>query len=243
MNTAFFIGGISGAGKSTRVYALVSYLDKLGIPYEDYIFKHKSIGRIYFGKLAFVGKVVQRGLNKAWQGLDSFSDHLGDGRGNDGLYDFMFNALKTYDLVIDTAILLRTNRSRPKYIKEKGYMGAFNSYVRFYYFEMDDFKSYQDRIRIRQNGKILDEKSSMWLANKEFRTYITHYNDELREDIPEEYKKYFLVEKGDPKEDVSTVGIEILKRSGHEDLIEGFKDFCKTFHLQTETDHKEEALF
>lgn len=235
--TVFFIGGISGSGKSTRIYALVQYLESKNLRTDYMTHCDKIVGRTYLdGSLSIIGKEVNRGMDKAWQGVDVFSKLLSDDRGHDGLYEYFYNIAKNSSLLLDSAILLRTNRSRPLFIEENNV--DIKTYSRNYWYK--SFDTYKKRIYDRTNGRILTEDSTMWGNNSDFPCYYERCKEEIAQSrYPERYEVYL----GDPEEPVSTIGEEVLKRIGREDLITEFIEFCKTIPLKNKVDYKVNSLF
>ena len=222
MNTIFFFSGTSGSGKSTRIYYLVQYLESLGLRTDEYSYRGRLIGRRYFdGSLLIIGKEVYRGNEKAWQGVDSYSDFLAGGEGHTGLYRFFFDTSKSMSLVLDSAILFRTNRSRPLYIESQGVES--DVYHRSYYYR--SFESYRQRIYDRTSGtRIPTQDSPMWNNNSDFPRYIQRFNEELGS---VEHPERFTIEHGDPEEPLYTIGDVVLRRVGRADLVDEFHVFCE----------------
>lgn len=224
MNTLYTFGGTSGTGKSTRVYALLKFLKTKETPKSFII--NKNVGYLFSNRLLFLGKEIRRGNRIEYQGVDIVYRAVGGNHPE--FYEKLFSLVQDYSIVAETAVLLRTHRSRPAYICESPYAGTFKVYSRFYYYDIDSpkgFELYYKRIHDR-SGNTPTENSSMWKSNLEFYRYVKHFNEELAT-VPEELKPLFVIDTGDPEEPVYTIGVEILKREGMDDLIPEFMDFCE----------------
>ena len=80
--TIYLVKGISGSGKSTRVYLFLEYLESLGLELTPFKFKtldgkEKEVG-VYCEDLdlIFVGKWYENGGVRRWQGHDSMTGRL-----------------------------------------------------------------------------------------------------------------------------------------------------------------------
>ena len=76
------VKGISGSGKSTRVYLFLEFLESLGMKLRPYKFKtldgkEKEVG-VYSEdfNMVFVGKFYENGGIRRWQGYDSMTSRL-----------------------------------------------------------------------------------------------------------------------------------------------------------------------
>ena len=225
MNTLYTFGGTSGTGKSTRVHALLKFL-RSKYPCKRITFT-KDAGYLFFDHLLFLGKEIQRGHRIEYQGVDLIYRSIGGNHPE--FYKKLFEMASEYSVIAETAVLLRTNRSRPAYIAESPYAGNFKVYCRFYYYDIESpkgFELYKKRIHDR-SGNVMTEDSSMWNSNREFYRYVLNFKEE-KEALPEDKKDLFEIDEGDPSEPVYTIGSEILKREGMGDLIPEFIEFCNS---------------
>lgn len=216
MNTLLLIGGTSGTGKSTRVYALVKFFEYIGKKPTDYlVYKTKTIGRVY-DNVAIIGKEINRQGKTAWQGLDTFSKEFGS---SDIIFKYLYNETLAHHVVADSAALWSSYRSRPIEIDKQNL--PILSTAKF--FSYDSLEEYQARIAGRSGGKLVVKKT-MWSSNKRFQNFGENYKEELTQtQHPERYQ--FI--KSKCNEPVSTVGELILTFSGQEALIPQFKEFCE----------------
>ena len=241
LKTIFYFAGTSGAGKSTRVYALIRFLEDRGEKPTGYLYHNKiAVGREYLHSFYVIGKEITRNGKPAWQGLDSFIREINEGKGSEQLFKFFYETVRTQNLVLDSAAMLRSNRSRPLALEQYGVDAK--TYSRFYWY--DNFKEYQDRIAGRSQGKILTEDSSMWKTNDSMKRQGEMQAEEMPSvKHPERYEFFH----GQPSEPVWTIGVDILQRVGHPELIEEFKVYADSFLTQqsinTVTTKESEDLF
>ena len=241
LKTIFYFAGTSGAGKSTRVYALIRFLEDRGEKPTGYLYHNKiAVGREDLHSFYVIGKEITRNGKPAWQGLDSFIKEINEGKGSEQLFKFFYETARIQNLVLDSAAMLRSNRSRPLALEQYGVDAK--TYSRFYWY--DNFKEYQDRIAGRSQGKILTEDSSMWKTNDSMKRQGEMQAEEMPSvKHPERYEFFH----GQPSEPVWTIGVDILQRVGHSELIEEFKVYADSFLTQqtanTITTKESEDLF
>ena len=115
--TLILVKGISGSGKSTRVYLFLEYLEHIGVSFEPFKFvniegKEREIG-VYAKDLdmVFVGKFYENGGIRRWQGYDSVTGRLHKAEGLSYFLTEMSNAGHT--VVIDGAGTTASWRLRP----------------------------------------------------------------------------------------------------------------------------------
>jgi hypothetical protein len=225
MNTIFYVGGISCAGKSTRVLALVSYLNSIKIKREEFKFtdrygKTKTIGFLYDSKLLIIGKLIVRNNSFAWQGVDAFSNFLQEDLGQPNLYAHIFEWSKKYSVVLDASLMLRSPWSRP-YSTSKNTDADSVTFM----FCANSIEEYAQRLALRSERKVTEE-SGMWKSNSSFRVHIKHHEEELeRCGLSEDKYKAYLCSIND---NVNIIGVTVLLRVFPE-LAEGFLDFCVTY--------------
>ncbi|MGL5913526.1 MAG: hypothetical protein ACRCZB_05120 [Bacteroidales bacterium] len=229
LKTIFFIGGTSGSGKSTRVYCLIRFLEELGYKPTNYLICNgKAVGREYLNSFFVIGKEYLKDGEKTWQGLDVFSDVVGGGNGSEGIYKFLHDIAKTQNILVDSACLLKTHRSRPKSLNDTDI--NIRSYSRFYFYET--IEEYKSRIGIRNKSREITERSEMWLSNKVFKSHVKRYREE--EPFVQNIDRHEM-HIGDPNEPVWTVGEAVLLRIGKESLVEDFKTFAENFLSKPKT--------
>jgi len=164
MGGIFVVKGISGSGKSSRVFQIIKYLEFLGCEHEDFHYinkegKDRIVGILYKDlNLVFLGKFYKSGNVERWQGYDSvtscfmkseyFSEFLGDN--------------KNYTLFVEGAGVTQTNRLRPKFLHEE--LGFEKIFIQYYNYA--DKQDYLDRITFR-SGKV-PTKATMWDKNSSF---------------------------------------------------------------------------
>lgn len=222
MNTIFYVGGISCAGKSTRVLALVSYLNSTTIPREEFKFtdrygRTKTIGYLYANKLLIIGKVTVRNGAYAWQGVDAFSNFLQEDLGQPNLYAHIFDWSKQYSVVLDASLMLRSPWSRP-------YSTSIHTDAKTvtFMFCANSIEEYAKRLAIRSDRKVT-ENSGMWKSNSSFKAHIQHHKEELEQYhlSAADYEAHLC----NINEAVCTIGASVLQRTFPEQL-DKFVDFC-----------------
>lgn len=239
LNTIFYFFGTSGAGKSTRVYALVRFLESIGEHSTDYLYKNGvTVGREYLNSFYIIGREINRNGLPVWQGVDIWVDELIDGKDVGNMFSFFCEAVKKRTLVLDSAAIIRSYRSRP--FHSETYPVDFNIYCKAYWF--DNFEDYRNRIAGRSGGKLKDEKSQMWKTNKSFYRQEILFNDEIKKcKHPERYEFH----RGYPDEPIWTIGESVLIRTGNEKLVPEFKTFSEQYLLEisSKSSVMEESLF
>lgn len=222
MNTIFYVGGISCAGKSTRVLALVSFLNSTDIPRKEFTFKDrygksKTIGYLYNDKLLVIGKTTIRNGKYAWQGVDSFSNFLQEEIGQSVLYEHVFEWSKSYSLVLDASLMLRSPWSRPNSSQLHT-----EADTETFMFCASSIEEYAERLAIRSDRKVTKD-SGMWKSNNSFIAHIKHHKEELAMyGLLEDKYKAFLCSIN---EDVNLIGVHVLQKVFPE-YVEQFKQFC-----------------
>ena len=178
MNRLYFIGGISCAGKSTRVLALKIFLDRCVIKSEPFTYTNvygqtKQIGYLYANKLLIIGKYIERNNKPSWQGLDSFTNFLAEDYGQANLYEHLFEWVKQYSIIVEASLLVRSPWSRPLCIEQY----TENVEVFSWMFCARSIDEYKERLAIRSDRKVT-EQSGMWKSNNSFKNHIKHFDEE-----------------------------------------------------------------
>ena len=225
MNTIYYIGGISCAGKSTRVMALQLFLDTIQksepFAYKNRYGKEKQIGfrhHLPKGNLLIIGKFITRNGRPAWQGVDSFTEFLQEDLGQGNLYAKLWEWSKYYSLVLDASLMLRSPYSRP--------CASFNNCAADTYtwmFVADSVEQYAQRLAIRST-RVVTEESGMWQSNKTFARHVEKHNEELRTLAAGLSDKY-IATKAPIDLPVEAIGLRILQDLAPE-YCNSFVQFC-----------------
>lgn len=218
------IKGVSGSGKSTRVYLLLDYIENLGMTLEPYFAKTldgktKEVG-VYSKEfnIVFVGKFYDNGGIRRWQGYDSMTARLCK---SEGLSYFLANeAILGHTILLDGAGVTVTHRLRPTELVLRSGFGNI-LHVRYDYTE-DQWDEYIERIKYR-SGKP-PRGDQMWKKRKTFQNDLLKAQEEVKG----------LTEYGITLEtydepydiDVWDLGVKILEFIGHPEACEDFLDFC-----------------
>ena len=225
MNTMYYVGGISCAGKSTRVMILKLFLDNY-YKAEDFFAKNsekkKQIGYLYTlpkGKLLIIGKFITRNNKIAWQGVDSYTEFLQDGYGQTRLYEKLWKYAEDYSLVLDASLMLRSPYSRPLISVEH-----CPAKTRTWMFVASSVEEYAKRLSVRSTRRVTED-SGMWKSNKTFARHIEKHNEELKVIDPALRDRYVATEESIFAAP-SIIGEEILKALDP-DHVDDFKKFCE----------------
>lgn len=156
------VKGISGSGKSTRVYLIYKYLTEC-LKYKSEEFYHTFEGKsrqagilIPALNLIFLGKEYKTGNIGRFQGLDSVTSVFGS---NAGISDFLKENSDKYSFFLEGAGTTQSHRFRPKFLHE--YCG-FNEIVMQYYNYGGEknHEEYYNRIIYRSGKK--PSRDTMW---------------------------------------------------------------------------------
>lgn len=164
MSKIVVVKGISGSGKSSRVFQLIKYLEFLGCEFTDFKYTNNEGREHIVGMLCkdlnivFIGKIYKTGKIERWQGYDSVTSCF---MKSEYFSDFLKNS-KAYTLFVEGAGVTQTNRLRPKFLHDV--LGFTDIYIQYYNYE--NKQDYLDRITYR-SGKVPD-KATMWNKNSSF---------------------------------------------------------------------------
>lgn len=167
-NTIVLVKGISGSGKSTRVFLLLDYLKEIGETFVPYVYtpltgKTQQVG-VYSPALnmVFVGKFYEDGGVSRWQGYDSMTTRLAKA---EGLSHFLLDtSRKNHNVLIDGAGTTVTWRLRP--LDLCGSSEFVNILHVRYDYRDDQWDEYCSRIAYR-SGKP-PKGDCMWRKHKTF---------------------------------------------------------------------------
>lgn len=219
------VKGISGSGKSTRVYLFLDFLEHLGIKIEPFKFvtldqKEKQVG-VYVEEfnLIFVGKYYDNGEFKRWQGYDSMTGRLCHA---EGLSHFLEGVCKMgHNVLIDGAGTTVSWRLRP--LDLCGTSGFTNILHVRYDYRDDQWEEYCDRITYRSGEP--PKGDCMW---RKHTTFQHDFEKAVKE--AEEVKECGAhVELFDEPYDVPVwdLGVKIFNFFGLADITEEFVEYCE----------------
>lgn len=223
--TLILVKGISGSGKSTRVYLFLEYLEHIGVSFEPFKFvniegKEREIG-VYAKDLdmVFVGKFYENGGIRRWQGYDSVTGRLHKAEGLSYFLTEMSNAGHT--VVIDGAGTTASWRLRPLELGTTN--GILNIlHIRYDYTD-EQWDEYCKRI-VYRSGKE-PKGDAMWRKHGTFESDYKKAVEEAKEvnDLGacvEVYNRSYNTP-------VYDLGASILKFIGLPELVDDFVTYCK----------------
>jgi len=219
-SSIFVCKGISGCGKSSRVFQLLKYFDSIGMELSEFKFtnsegKEKTVGiLVNMLDLVFIGKIYKSGEVERWQGYDTMTKTLDSAS---GLTKFLTENKDQYSFVIEGAGITDTHRLRPQFLNN---VIGFNQIVLQYYsYESQD--QYLNRI-IYRSGQV-PKKDVMWNRNVGFgRDYDRSIKESVGIDNCLVYKDNFDVPIWD-------FGVKYLISSGLDELIDEFIQYTEEF--------------
>lgn len=219
------VKGISGSGKSTRVFLFLDFLKSLGMDFEPYMFKTldgkiKQVG-IYSEdfNMVFVGKYYEDGGISRWQGYDSMTTRLCKA---EGLSYFLEKTSEAgHSVLIDGAGTTVSWRLRP--LDLCGTCGFTNILHVRYDYRDDQWEEYCDRITYR-SGKP-PKGDCMWRKHNTFRQDFEKAVREGKEVI--EAGGNVVLHDMPYDAPVWDLGIHILNFFGLNDLESDFKSYCE----------------
>lgn len=220
------VKGISGSGKSTRVFLFLEYLKKIGVQIDPFFItscddKIKQIGVIARElNLIFVGKYYTDGGVSRWQGLDSVTSRLED---SSGLSEFIEKcAERGYNLLIEGAGTTATWRLRPKDLIEN--RNIKNILLVRYDYADDEKDKYHERIKYR-SGKN-PNSDSMWDKSHNF---MNDFKKSIQEsDGFSVCQNTILLHDLSYTSPTFDLGCNILSFFDCEDMCGGFMEFCES---------------
>lgn len=225
-NSIILVKGISGSGKSTRVFLLLDYLKEIGEQFSPYIYtpvtgKTQPVG-LYSPalNLVFVGKYYEDGGVERWQGYDSMTGRLGHA---EGLSSFLLDSSRNgHNVLIDGAGTTVTWRLRP--LDLCGTSEFTNILHVRYDYRDDQWDDYCARIAYR-SGKP-PKGDCMWRKHKTFQHDFEKAVEEAK--LVNEAGGNVVLRDKAYDTPVWDLGAEVFKFYGFEDnYIQDFVDFCK----------------
>jgi len=178
-NYIICVKGISGSGKSTRVYLILKFLREiLGYKSEPFMFeregKNKQCGIIIPKlNLIFLGKEYLSGDIGRFQGLDAVTSIFGS---NAGISEFLKENSDKYSIFLEGAGTTQSNRFRPKFLFEDA--GYRNIMMQYYNYGGDkNHEEYYKRIIYRSGKK--PTRDTMWDKEQSYTKEVTFSNKEM----------------------------------------------------------------
>ena len=220
-NFVICVKGISGSGKSTRVYHLLKFFEKSGYTLSDFHFtnfegKDKVIGVLIEElDLIFVGKIYKTGDIERWQGYDVQTGAFGSAS---NFSEFLKENSSNYSFIIEGAGITQTHRLRPKFLKQE--IGFDTIMIQYYNYPVEGKQNYYDRIIYRSGEK--PKKDVMWDKNLGFIKDCEFSNDDSKTVDCEVFDSNFDTP-------VYDFGVKFFKLVGALDFIEEFKKFVSKF--------------
>lgn len=219
------VKGISGSGKSTRVYLFLEFLESLGMELQPYMFttldgKEKQVG-VYSPdfNMVFVGKFYDNGGIRRWQGYDSMTGRLCKAEGLS--YFLEKEAEAGHGVLIDGAGTTVSWRLRP--LDLCGTCGFTNILHVRYDYRDDQWDEYCARITYRSGEP--PKGDCMW---RKHRTFQHDFEKAVREGNEVIEAGGNVVLHDEPYDaPVWNLGVHILKFFELGDMCEDFKRFCE----------------
>jgi len=219
------VKGISGSGKSTRVYMFLEYLEHIGASFTPFKFVniegHEREVGIYCEEMnmVFVGKYYENGGIRRWQGYDSVTGRLHKA---EGLVYFLTKMAEAgHTVVIDGAGTTASWRLRPLELAATN--GILNIlHIRYDYTD-EQWEDYCNRIKYRSGT--LPKSDAMW---RKHGTFGSDYRKAV-EEAKEVNELGACVEVYNRPYDtpVYDLGVSILKFFGMPELADDFVEYCK----------------
>lgn len=178
MGTILVVKGVSGSGKSTRVFLFLKFLEEiLKLTVSDFYFtnfegKSKLVGLLVeeLG-LVFIGKKYETNNFVRFQGYDVTTGYFGK---SSYFSDFLRDNSAKYSFIVEGAGVTGTNRLRPYFLYN--YCGFSDILIQYYNYNMDQHREYLDRIFYRSGKEPI--KGTMWDKCSGF---ISDHRDSLKE--------------------------------------------------------------
>ena len=229
-SSIILVKGISGSGKSTRIYMLLDFITRLGGKFLPYYYTNKEGKKLQVGvysedfDIVFIGKFYNKGKVHKWQGLDSMTSKLVD---SDGLSEFITHVSESGSgLLLEGSGTTASWRLRPMELCcTNGILNILH--VRYDYAD-DQFEEYIRRVKFR-SGKA-PNGDSMWRKHKTFASDFNKAVNEASEINTLGGNAHVLNKPFDAP--VWDLGVEIFKFYGLEDIVEEFKVFCENSNYQ-----------
>jgi hypothetical protein len=223
--TIILIKGVSGSGKSTRVYCFLDFLESIGMKLKPYQFVNilgqtQEIG-LYSEELnmLFLGKFYDDNGVRRWQGLDAVTGRLHTAEGLS--YFLKWAGQRKLNVVLEGAGTSVTWRLRPMEICAE--YEFLNILYLVYTFKLEQYDDYVRRIEYR-SGKA-PKSDAMWRKRKGFESDYAQTVIEAKDlnsvgaDIVIKYNLFDAV----PWD----LGTSIMQYFGLDELCDEFRQFVE----------------
>lgn len=224
-NSIVVIKGISGSGKSTRVYYFLDFLEHIGGELKPFEFTNINGRKDTIGvysedfNMVFVGKFYYDGGVRRWQGYDAMTGRLGKAP---GLSDFMLQMTQRgISVLIDGAGVTATHRLRPECLMAESEMMNI-LYVRYDY-RGDQRDEYRARITYRSGEP--PKGDQMWRKNHNFKSDLLKAVEEAR--LVNQCGGNAVIADCPYDAPVWDLGVRIFEFFGMNDLVPIYKKFAE----------------
>ena len=225
MGDIVVVKGISGSGKSSRVFQFLKYCESIGFTLSDFKFinhegKEKVVGILIDElNLVFIGKIYKTGDVERWQGYDVMTGAFGKAS---YFSDFLEEYSQKYSFLVEGAGITQTHRLRPAFLKG---IGFDRIYVQYYNYPIEGKVEYYKRIIYRSGEK--PKKDVMWDKNVGFIKDSQLSLEDKKELI--EADPNIVVRVNEFDEPMYDFGVQFFSIFGYFDEIEPFKKFVSKF--------------
>lgn len=222
VNSITCVKGVSGSGKSTRVFLLLDFFKSQGFTVTDFHYvngegKDKVVGMLVEElNLIFIGKLYQTGKITRFQGYDAVTSAFINSA---GFSDFLKFISPNYSVIVEGAGVTQTNRLRPKFLFE--FCGYDTVFMQYYNYRTDQKEEYIQRI-VYRTGEA-PKRNTMWDKCIAFEVEAKKTDDEMKElgDAVDVVNFYNLYDT-----EVTDFGVKFLYFIGLDILIEPFQKYC-----------------
>jgi hypothetical protein len=218
------VKGISGSGKSTRVFLILRFLrEVLGMNSEPFLIpsegKMKQCGILIPElDLIFLGKEYVTGSFGRFQGLDSVTGVFGS---NAAISEFLKENSSKYSFFLEGAGTTQSNRFRPKFLYE--YCGFTEVMMQYYNYGGEiNHQEYYNRIIYRSGKK--PTRDTMWEKEVSYTKEVSFCENEMKELGDKCFVALFHNLYDEVPEDL---GVKFLGIFSDPDWIPAFKEFVK----------------
>lgn len=235
-STAFVIKGISGSGKSSRVFQLIEFFRSRGETISPLIntqnYKRQRVGIVLEEqRLAIFGKLYKSGTMIRWQGLDAVTFGF---NGSEGISKFLADQAKYYNFIVEGAGVMDSYRFRPKFLYEE--CNFEKIFMQCYNYTSEQKELYIERTLLRSGRP--PKKDSMWGKRKAY---------ELEEAKSIADQQEIGKDRIELSYDLSDLpiydfGIKYLKFTGQRNLVRSFKEFVKEFDYVNRNNYKQHTI-
>lgn len=219
----FVVKGISGSGKSSRVFQLLKFFENKGYTLSDFYYtniegKKKLIGVLVEEEnLIFIGKLYKSGNVERWQGYDAATSSF---KKSAYFSEFLKENSGKYSFIVEGAGVTGTYRLRPVFLEE---IGFFNIIIQYYNYPLNAKQDYYNRIIYRSGEK--PKKDVMWSKN----LGMIRDSKKSEEEILKCNSANVHVFKNEFNEHISDFGKKYFMFTNQGEMVNGFLNFVKEF--------------